>query len=152
MVENLSVTLIQSPLHWENIEANLEMFSNKIAALNAKIDLIVLPEMFSTAFSMNAATLAEDISNSKAVEWMKKTAASKNCAITGSLMLREVTLAIKKPKRAKERYFNRLIWMNKDGSFSYYEKHHLFSLSQKEQVYTPGSEKIIVGLKGWKVC
>jgi len=141
MSNNLSITLIQSNLHWENIEANLEMFTQKIALIKNNTDLIVLPEMFSTGFSMRAEQLAEDMANSKAIAWMRKTAAEKNCVITGSLLLKE-----------DDSFFNRLIWMNVDGTMRQYDKRHLFSLSNEDEAFTPGQERLIVELKGWKIC
>ena len=108
MSDILSLTLIQASLHWENIDANLQMFSEKIAAIKSKTDLIVLPEMFSTGFSLDAELFAEEAKSSKAIEWMRKTAMQKNCAIVGSLMLKE-----------KKHYYNRLIWMNSDGKFNH---------------------------------
>lgn len=139
-MNNLYITIIQSNLLWEDISSNLEMFSEKIASVKNKSDLIVLPEMFSTGFSMNAKTLAEEM-NGKAVQWMRKITAEKNCVITGSLMIKE-----------GGNFFNRLIWMTPDGSFEQYNKRHLFSLSNEPKIYTAGEEKIVVELNGWKIC
>ena len=136
---NLRITLIQTNLHWENIAANLDMFSEKIAAVG-ETDLIILPETFSTGFSMNAKLLAEEMSGS-AVEWMKKTAAEKNCAVTGSLMLRE-----------EGKYYNRLVWVYPNGELLTYDKRHLFSLSDEPKIFSPGNERLIVELNGWKIC
>ena len=96
------------------------MFSKKIAAVTEATDLIVLPETFSTGFSMDAEKYAEDVNESKAIEWMRKTAQPKNCIVTGILMLQE-----------DGQYFNRLIWMQPDGKFQYYNKRHfLFALAE----------------------
>jgi predicted amidohydrolase len=141
VMDNLFVTLIQTSLHWENIDANLAMLSEKLAAVKGPTNLVVLPEMFSTGFSMNAATLAEQMDNSKAVEWMKQTARKMNCAVTGSLMIAD-----------EGHYYNRLIWMNADGSFKQYDKRHLFGLSKEETIYTAGNARLIVELNGWKIC
>lgn len=140
-MNNLSITLIQTSLHWQDVDANLRMLSEKISSITRPTDLIVLPEMFSTGFSMNAKTMAEDMSQSRALDWMKKTAAEKNCVLTGSLMLRE-----------GKKFFNRLIWMLPDGSFETYDKRHLFSFAKEEQTYTAGTERLIVELNGWKIC
>src|SRR6185436_11337399 len=94
----LKITLIQSSLAWENKSANLEMFSKKISKLKDKTDLIVLPEMFSTGFTMNASAMAESI-NGTGVEWMRQMAAEKKCVITGSLIISE-----------NGKFYNRLIW------------------------------------------
>jgi len=139
-MENLCVTLIQSILHWENAEANLAMFSEKIAKIAEPTDLIVLPEMFSTGFSMQAAKLAQTM-DGETVRWMRKTAAKRQCVIAGSLMIKE-----------HNKFFNRLIWMRPDGTHEQYDKRHLFSLSDEPKVFTAGKERIIVDLKGWKVC
>ncbi len=141
MSDNLTITLIQSSLHWENPEANLNMFSEKITAIKGKTDLIILPEMFSTGFSLNAEAHAEESKSSSSIEWMKNTAMQKDCAIVGSLMLEE-----------SGEYYNRLIWMNSNGKFQQYDKRHLFSFSKEEQIYTAGTERLMVELNGWKIC
>lgn len=135
----LRVTLIQSELQWENIPGNLAMFSQKIATFREATDLIVLPEMFSTGFSMRVNELAESMDGS-AVQWMRKTAAEKNCIVTGSLIIEEAG-----------EYYNRLVWMRPDGSFETYDKRHLFSLSGEEKVYTPGEKSLVVEVNGWRI-
>ena len=135
----MKVTLLQASLHWENIEANLSMFSEKINALKDHTDIIVLPEMFSTGFTMNAAALAEPMDGS-AIKWMQQKAAEKNCVITGSLIISD-----------KGAFYNRLIWMQPDGSIIHYDKRHLFRLAHEEQTYTPGKNKTVISYKGWKI-
>ncbi|MFN8299963.1 MAG: amidohydrolase [Chitinophagales bacterium] len=135
----LRITLIQSNLQWENIEANLQMFSQKIAAHKETCDVLVLPEMFSTGFSMRAKELAETMEGS-AVQWMKQTAAENNCVVTGSLIIEEAG-----------EYHNRLVWMRPDGSFETYDKRHLFSLSGEDKVYTEGKDDLIVTVNGWHI-
>jgi len=139
-MQDLKITLIQSNLHWENIDKNLKMFSQKILSLKEETDLIVLPEMFSTGFTMNNKALSEKM-NGKTFEWLKQMAKKKSCVITGSVILEE-----------EGKYFNRLIWMRSDGSFETYNKRHLFRYANEQDYYTPGSKKLIVDLKGWKVC
>ena len=139
-MDNLRITLVQTNLHWVDVSANLEMLSKKIAGISGKTDLIVLPETFTTGFCMNAKDYAEEVSNSTAIEWMRATAKQKNCVVTGSLMLRE-----------GDSFYNRLIWMNPDGSSEYYNKRHLFSYAHEDENYVPGNEKLIVELKGWKI-
>jgi predicted amidohydrolase len=136
----LVVTLIQSTLHWENISANLEMFSKKIDAITETTDLIILPEMFSTGFSMSPETFAEDM-NGSTVNWMREKAKQKNAVICGSFMCKD-----------HGSFYNRLIWMRPDGTFSKYDKRHLFSIGLEHEHYTAGSEKLIELVKGWKVC
>ena len=137
-MKNLSVTLIQSNLHWENIPANLEMFSQEIKAI-PETDLIILPETFTTGFSMNP-KFAEPMDGS-AVEWMRKTANEKACVICGSLMIQE-----------EGRFYNRLVWMQPDGEWLTYDKRHLFCISDEPKFFTAGEERLIVELNGWKIC
>lgn len=139
-MEDLSVTLIQSTLLWEDIAGNLAQLEQKITAIQHPGHLILLPEMFSTGFSMDAARLAEEMDGS-AVQWMQKMAQLKNCVIAGSLMLKDA-----------DKYHNRLIWMRPDGSYEYYDKRHLFGLGEEDKTYTAGKNKLIVDLKGWKIC
>lgn len=137
---DLKISLIQADLHWENIDENLQLFSQKIAAIAEATDLIVLPEMFSTGFSMRPSIFAENM-NGKTVKWMATKAAEKNCVITGSFICEE-----------NGKYFNRLIWMKPDGTYSTYDKRHLFRMANEDNHYSPGENKIIVELKGWKIC
>jgi predicted amidohydrolase len=133
------ITLVQSALYWENIEKNLSSFEEKLNNIG-QTDLIILPEMFSTGFSMNASAVAESMDGT-AVNWMRKTAAKKNSAITGSLIIRE-----------GGKFYNRLIFMRPDGSLEQYDKKHLFTMAKEEETYTAGTEKIIIDYLGWKIC
>lgn len=140
-MENLTITLIQSDLYWEDIDRNLSMFKEKINTLkSSETDIILLPEMFSTGFSMNASTLAEDM-NGKTINWMKEQAQNINSVIVGSIIIHENDL-----------FYNRLIWMRPDGSYAYYDKRHLFSMGKEDQIYSPGKQKLILTLKGWRIC
>lgn len=138
-MQDLKITIVQANLHWENIDANLKIFSEKVASIKEEIDLIVLPEMFSTGFTMNNKVVGEKM-NGKAVEWMRKTAKEKKCVITGSLVIEE-----------NGKYYNRLIWMRADGNFETYDKRHLFRYANEQDHYTAGNTKLIVDLKGWKI-
>jgi len=135
----LRITIVQSQLHWEDTAANLQMFTDKLTHVS-DTDLIVLPETFSTGFSMQAVHLAEGMDGT-AVNWMRKTAAEKNAVITGSLIIKE-----------GNEIYNRLIWMQPDGKFNYYNKRHRFSIGGEGEVFTAGAERIIVELNGWKIC
>lgn len=135
----MNITLVQSALYWENIEKNLSSFEEKLNNIG-QTDLIILPEMFSTGFSMNASAVAESMDGT-AVDWMRKTAAKKNSAITGSLIIRE-----------GGKFYNRLIFMRPDGSLEQYDKKHLFTMAKEEETYTAGTEKIIIDYLGWKIC
>jgi len=139
-MEHLKITIIQSDLHWESIEKNLHMFTQKINAVSEKTDLIVLPEMFTTGFSMAPERLAEN-KNGKTIAWMKEQAAKKGCVITGSIIYEE-----------DKKYYNRLVWMRPDGSYSVYDKRHLFSMANEDKHYTAGNKKIIEEINGWKIC
>ena len=120
---NLIVTFIQTELVWEDIQANLEMLDKKFEAIENPTDLILLPEMFSTGFSMSPVGLAETMQGS-AVSWMMKKSVEKSADIAGSLMIEE-----------DGRYFNRLVWAKPDGRVLTYDKKHLFRMSGEEKVY-----------------
>ncbi len=138
-MQDLTITLIQSELVWENIDANLENFERKIKGIEAHQDLLVLPEMFNTGFSMNPQKFAES-SDGKTIDWLKRQAALKNCVILGSLPLKE-----------NDNYLNRLVWMQADGTYQTYDKRHLFRMASEHEVYSAGNSKNIVELKGWKI-
>lgn len=139
-INNLKITIFQAYLFWENIDKNLQNLTLRLSSgVKEKTDLIVLPEMFNTGFSMNAASLAEDM-NGKTMTWMKESAAKYNCVITGSLIIKE-----------NDAYYNRMIWMLPTGEFQYYDKRHLFGMGEEDKTYTSGSEQVIVELKGWKI-
>jgi len=140
MKNNLKTAVIQADLVWENQAENLKRFNEKIDDLNESVDLIVLPEMFSTGFSMNAEPLAEEM-DGLAVSWMKKTAIDKQTALTGSLIIKE-----------NGNYYNRLFFVFPDGSFKTYDKRHTFTLANEDKTYTAGNERLIVEYKGWRIC
>jgi predicted amidohydrolase len=139
MPPDLRISVVQTSLHWENREANLEMFSDKIDAIKEETDLILLPEMFSTSFSMSAEKLAETM-DGEVIQWMKETSAKKNAVVCGSLMMKD-----------GGKFYNRLIWMQPDGNLQYYDKRHLFGLGEEHNHYSSGNKKILVELKGWKI-
>jgi len=138
-MRDLKVTLIQTSLFWENIEKNISLFDEKIDGINDKTDLIVLPEMFTTGFSMNAEKLAQDMKGAS-VEWLIKKATGRQTDITGSVIIRE-----------NGRYFNRLLWAKPDGTLLYYDKRHLFRMTGENKVYSGGDSNITVELKGWRI-
>jgi len=139
-MQDLKITIIQTDLFWENKEKNLENFSKIISSISETADIIVLPEMFNTGFAMNTEKLAEK-QNDKTIEWMKETAKNKNCAIAGSLIIKE-----------RNKFFNRLIWMKPNGEFEKYDKRHLFRMSEEHNFYSAGKNKIIINHNGWKIC
>jgi omega-amidase len=136
----MKTTLIQAPLVWENPAENLAYFQYKIATLTEETDLIVLPEMFATGFSMNPKNIAETM-NGKSVSWMQKIAQTKNCAITGSLIITE-----------NGSFYNRLLFVYPSGEIVFYDKKHLFSLAGEDKIYTAGNEKVIIAYKNFKIC
>ena len=136
----LSITTIQTTLFWEDITANLNQLADKLSSLTSLSDIIILPEMFTTGFSMSPAKFAE-APNGKTLTWLKQQAKKTNAVITGSYIVKE-----------KNHYYNRLVWMQPDGKFQTYDKKHLFSLSEEPKHYTAGQQKLIVNYKGWKIC
>jgi omega-amidase len=138
-MSTLSITTIQSGLAWENKETNLEMFGNKIRSISGKKEIVILPEMFSTGFSMNPALLAETM-DGPTVQWMRSLSASQKIILTGSIIIEE-----------NSAYYNRLIWMLPNGNYGYYDKRHLFAYAGEDKYYTPGNKRLIASVKGWKV-
>lgn len=115
------------------------MLSDKITHLDPATELLVLPEMFSTGFSMRPDTLAEPM-NGDTVNWMRSTAMAKKIAITGSIIIKE-----------EERYYNRLIWMLPNGQCGQYDKRHLFAYAGEDRHYTAGNKRLIASLNGWRI-
>jgi len=139
-INNLKITIFQAYLFWENVDKNLQNISLRLSmGVKEKTDLIVLPEMFNTGFSMNAAALAEEM-DGKTIRWMAQSAAKYDCVITGSLIIKE-----------NGKYFNRMIWMLPTGEYQQYDKWHLFGMGEEDKTYTAGNENVIVELKGWKI-
>jgi omega-amidase len=139
-MQDLKVSLIQADLHWEEIDANLGMFEEMIWEIEEETDLIILPEMFTTGFSMNAEQLAEP-PGAKTFKWMRQMASQKKAAITGSYIVKD-----------GDDYFNRLYFVYPDGSSEQYDKRHTFNLAGEGEKYTAGEERLIVEYKGWKIC
>lgn len=140
MNSHLRVTVIQSALAWQEPLANRHRMAAHFRGLAGHTDLVVLPEMFSTGFSMDAQTLAEAM-DGPTVGWMREEAAALGCVITGSLIVRE-----------DGRHFNRLVWARPDGTIAHYDKRHLFRMAQEPQHYAAGSRRVVLELKGWRVC
>jgi len=139
-MDNLKITLFQGYLFWEKTDKNLQNIALRLSGIREKTDLIILPEMFNTGFTMNAAELGEPM-NGKTMQWMHKIAVQYDCVVTGSLIITE-----------KGKHYNRLVWMRPNGSFKCYDKRHLFALGKEHETYTAGNKKLIVELKGWKIC
>ncbi len=139
MSASLTLTLIQADLVWENPTANREQFERAIRTLQMPTDVILLPEMFSTGFSMHPEQLAEDM-NGPTLDWMRAVSAGAQADLAGSLIIRE-----------HGRFFNRFIWMKPDGHFEYYDKRHLFRMAGEDRKYMAGKQRVIINVKGWKV-
>ncbi len=137
---DLKITAIQSELHWEDVDQNLAMFSGKIDAISEETDVIVLPEMFNTGFSMLSEKLSETMKG-KSVYWMKEIAQKVNAVIIGSLVIEE-----------DNNCYNRLIWAQPDGEVKTYDKRHLFRMANEHEHFKAGTERLIIDYKGWKIC
>lgn len=136
----MKTALIQTPLSWENPNKNRTYLTEKINSISQYVDLIVLPEMFTSGFTMHPENVAETMQG-ETIFWLKETAKTKNCAITGSLVIEE-----------NGRYFNRLVFVFPSGEMQTYDKRHLFTLAGEDKVYTSGKDKLIVEYKGFKIC
>lgn len=139
-MENLHLAILQADLHWEKPKENLAYFTDEILALPNEVDVVVLPEMFTTGFSMNAKQLAEP-SNGRTLLWMKDLALRKQACITGSVMVTD-----------KGKYYNRLYWVYPDQRVEIYNKKHLFTLAKEQETYSPGNKKLVLTYKSWKFC
>lgn len=135
----MKVTLVQTDLKWENSTGNLILFADRIENIPLPTDLIVLPELFTTGFTMNVSSVAEGMSGDS-VKWMKKMARSMNACITGSILINE-----------QGSYFNRLIWMKPTGQYLTYDKRHLFRMGEEHVHYAAGNNKLIAKLRKWKI-
>ena len=135
----LTFTIIQTNLHWENPGKNLEMLGEKINGIHEKTEIVILPEMFTTGFSMKPGTLAEDM-NGESIAWMRRIAAQKRIILTGSLMVNE-----------NKKFYNRLVWMLPNGQMGLYDKKHLFAYANEHEHFSSGSRRLIASVKGWKI-
>lgn len=139
-MDNLNITFIQTHLQWEDVVKNLKHFSEKLDQVNEPTDIIVLPEMFTTGFTMNPNVMAEE-HGGKTLQWMLQKAKEKNCVLTGSISIKDGNT-----------FHNRLYWVMPDGTFKHYDKRHLFQMGNEHQHYTAGTQKLIVDYRGWKIC
>lgn len=136
----MKVVILQSDIIWENPQANRINFEQKINAIEEQVELIVLPEMFSTGFTMNPLNLAETMQG-ETLTWMIQMAQHKKSVLTGSLIIIE-----------NGNFYNRMVFVFPNGAVQSYDKRHLFSLAKEEAVFTSGKDKVIVDLNGWKIC
>ena len=138
-MQDLTVTLIQTELFWEDIPANLAMFDVKIDGISEKTDVIILPEMFSTGFTMNIEKASEPMTG-QAISWLVAKAKQKQAHILGSVIIEE-----------DKKYFNRLVWATPDGSILTYDKKHLFRMAGEHKVFSAGNSHLTVSVNGWKL-
>ena len=139
MSQQLTITLLQTDLRWEDKAANLQMLEYKIGSINERTEIVVLPEMFSTGFSMQTDLLAEKM-DGETIEWMRRVAKERKIILCGSIIINE-----------DENYFNRLIWMLPNGEYGFYDKRHLFAYAGEDNYFSPGNKRFIASAKGWKI-
>ena len=138
-MSSLTITTIQTDLRWEDKTANLRHFEARIDAITAPTEIVILPEMFSTGFSMQPQRLAETMEG-PTIRWMQEIAARKRIILTGSVIIEE-----------NGHYFNRLIWMLPDGQYGHYDKRHRFAYAGENEHYTAGGRRLVASVNGWRV-
>lgn len=138
-MSTLTITTIQTDLLWEERSANLRLMEEKITGITKKTEIVVLPEMFSTGFSMNPKLLAETMEG-ETVEWMKRVSSQSGMILTGSIIIED-----------GGKYFNRLIWMLPNGQYGHYDKRHLFAYGEEDQHFSAGNKRLIASVNGWKI-
>lgn len=138
-MNNLKITIVQSEIIWHNAEKNLIHIETLIKKNNSESDLIVLPEMFNTGFTMAPSEVSEDM-NGSTVIFLRRLTREFNADIAGSIPVKENGV-----------FYNRLVWVKPDGELFTYDKRHLFRMGGEEKVYSPGNSNITVNLNGWKI-
>ncbi len=138
--DKLNITVVQASIFWEDKQKNLEQYEQFLIGVKEKLEVVVLPEMFSTGFSMNPEKLAEAMDGAT-MKWMKQIAQRFKCILTGSIIIEE-----------NSNFYNRLIWMLPNGQYHYYDKRHLFAYAKEDEHYTAGNKRLIVSVNGWKLC
>lgn len=136
----MKIALFQTNLVWENPKYNRTFIEEYFLKEEEKFDLFILPEMFTTGFTMKPDSVAESMEG-ETISWMKSLAFKKDCAVCGSLVIQE-----------SNKYFNRFIFVHPNGKIDFYDKRHLFSLAGEHEKYSKGSEKVIIDYKSWKIC
>jgi omega-amidase len=138
-MSSLTLSLVQTALVWEDKAANLQLLETQLASLRGKTQVVVLPELFSTGFSMQTQVLAEPMSG-PTVQWMRTMAQQYQLIITGSVMIQEEGL-----------FYNRLIWMLPTGELGHYDKRHLFAFAGEDRYYSRGNKRFIASANGFKI-
>jgi predicted amidohydrolase len=139
-MQDLKITLIQSDIYWEEVDANLSAFEEKIWQIGETTYVIVLPEMFTTGFTMNSSRLAEHM-NMRTFKWMRQMADQTGALILGSFIT-----------TVHERFYNRLLWMEPGGNYKTYDKRHLFRMAAEHKTFSSGESLLIASWKGWRIC
>jgi omega-amidase len=157
MNSSLTISIVQTNLHWEDKAANLVMLEQKINSIPERTEIVVLPEMFSTGFSMKPEVLAETMEG-ETIQWMKRVASQNKIILTGSFICRDAESGLEDKKGTVQaadsvptRYYNRLVWMLPNGQYAVYDKRHLFAYAEEDQHYTAGTKRFIASVKGWKI-
>ncbi|HNR85234.1 MAG TPA: nitrilase-related carbon-nitrogen hydrolase [Taishania sp.] len=138
-MEKLIISLVQANQIWEDKAANYQNYNRLLGSIPSA-DLVVLPEMFSTGFSMNAANLAEEMESSTAIEWLKQVSLAKNTAIYTSLIIKE-----------NGHFYNRGVFVAQGEVVAHYDKRKTFGLAGEDKIYTAGNTPVIVNYKGWNI-
>ena len=138
MEDSIRIVLVQSDIHWEEREKNLGMLGHKLQSVEPR-SIVLLPEMFSTGFSMDPAGLAENMEG-RTVEWMRQTAKDRRIVLAGSVIIEE-----------DSKFYNRMIWMLPNGNYATYDKRHLFGYAGEHEKYSPGNKRQIVSVSGWRM-
>jgi omega-amidase len=141
MLSDLSICLVQTELFWEDMAANLKHFDGLLQSISKPVDLIVLPEMFTTGFSMKPFEFANEESNAACIQQMKIWAKRHKAVVCGSMMY-----------ASNNSFFNRFLWVSPDESFHFYDKAHLFRMGEENNHYQKGNQQLLVELKGWKLA
>lgn len=139
-MQPLTVSLLQTHTHWHDAAANRALFDGLFTQLPESSDVVVLPEMFSTGFTMDSRAVAEAMDDAT-VTWMRERAQSLQKALCGSLVIAEGNAC-----------FNRFIWANADGTVVHYDKRHLFRMAGEHEHYQAGSQRLLVEFAGWRIC
>ena len=138
-MSSLTLTIIQTDITWQNKAANLASLAKKIDAIEERTEIVILPEMFSTGFTMQPELFAETMEG-ETIEWMKEICIRNKIILTGSIIIKE-----------NDKFYNRLIWMLPNGQLGYYNKRHLFAFAEEDKHYTAGNKRLIASVKGWKI-
>ncbi|WP_340199636.1 amidohydrolase [Ascidiimonas sp. W6] len=138
--EKLTISLVQTSLFWHDRKANLAQLSKKINEMEVESDLIILPEMFTSGFTMEPSQVADSM-DGETIKWMREMASHKNAAMIGSIVIRE-----------GKNFYNRLLFVSPKGTILHYDKKHTFTLAGEDKIYEAGTTLEIIEYKNWKIC